>query len=130
MQVLRLVLGAALVVTISATTAFAQQQTHVISRPALDQAVQQRVSQDESDRAALRTFVQNPLVRNVATKAGLSIDKAEAAVSTLQGDELRDAAERARVVNDRLAGGDTLIISTTLIIIILLIVILVAVLAH
>jgi len=130
MQVLRSVLGAALVVTISATTAFAQQQTHVISRPALDQAVQQRVSQDESDRAALRTFVQNPLVRNVATKAGLSIDKAEAAVSTLQGDELRDAAERARVVNDRLAGGDTLIISTTLIIIILLIVILVAVLAH
>ena len=130
MQVLRLVLGAALVVTISATTAFAQQQTHVITRPALDQAVQQRVSQDESDRAALRTFVQNPLVRNVATKAGLSIDKAEAAVSTLQGDELRDAAERARVVNDRLAGGDTLIISTTLIIIILLIVILVAVLAH
>ena len=130
MQVLRLVLGAALVVTISATTAFAQQQTHVISRPALDQAVQQRVSQDESDRAALRTFVQNPLVRNVATKAGLSIDKAEAAVSTLQGDELRDAAERARVVNDRLAGGDTLIISTTLIIIILLIVILVAVMAH
>jgi hypothetical protein len=128
MQMCRRVLGFALVVTLTASTAFAQQ-THVINPKALDQAVQQRVVQDQADREAIRTFLQNPAVRGVADKAGLSVDKAEAAVSTLQGDELRQAAGQARVVNAQLAGGDTIVITTTTIIIILLIVILIAVLA-
>jgi hypothetical protein len=128
MQVFRRILGAAFAVSLTATAAFAQQ-THVINQSALDQAVQQRVSQDQADREALRTFLQNPTVKGVAGKAGLSIDKAEAAVSTLQGDELRQAAGQARAINNQLAGGDTIIITTTTIIIILLIVILIAVLA-
>jgi hypothetical protein len=127
MQVFRRLLGAAFIVTLTATAASAQQ-THVINKSALDQAVQQRVSQDQADREAIRTFLQNPTVRGVADKAGLSIEKAEAAVSTLQGDELRQAAGQARVVNGQLAGGDTIVITTTTIIIILLIVILIAVL--
>ena len=128
MQVFRRILGAALAVTLTASAAFAQQ-THVIDKSALDKAVQQRVSQDQADREALRTFLQDPAVRSVAQKAGLPIDKAEAAVSTLQGDELRQAAGQARAVNSQLAGGDTIVITTTTIIIILLIVILIAVLA-
>ena len=128
MQVLRRVLGAALAVTLTASTAFAQQ-THVIDKSKLDQAVQQRVSQEQADRDALRTFLNNPTVQGVAAKAGLSVAKAEAAVGTLQGDELRQAATQARTVNDQLAGGDTLVISTTTIIIILLIVILIVALA-
>ena len=128
MQVFRRILGAALAVTLTASAASAQQ-THVIDKSALDRAVQQRVSQDQADREALRTFLQNPAVRGVAQKAGLPIDKAEAAVSTLQGDELRQAAGQARTVNSQLAGGDTIVITTTTIIIILLIVILIAVLA-
>ena len=127
MQVFRRILGAAFVVALTATAASAQQ-THVINKSALDQAVQQRVSQDQADREAIRTFLQNPTVRGVADKAGLSIEKADAAVSTLQGDELRQAAGQARVVNSQLAGGDTIVITTTTIIIILLIVILIAVL--
>jgi hypothetical protein len=127
MQVFRRFLGAAFVVTLTATAASAQQ-THVINKSALDQAVQQRVSQEQADREAIRTFLQNPTVRGVADKAGLSVEKAEAAVSTLQGDELRQAAGQARVVNSQLAGGDTIVITTTTIIIILLIVILIAVL--
>jgi len=129
MQVFRRILGAAFVVTLTATAASAQQ-THVINKSALDQAVQQRVSQDQADREAIRTFLQNPTVRGVADKAGLSIEKADAAVSTLQGDELRQAAGQARVVNSQLAGGDTIVITTTTIIIILLLVILIAVLAN
>jgi hypothetical protein len=128
MQMFRRVLGATLAVTLTASTAFAQQ-THVIDKSKLDQAVQQRVSQEQADRDALRTFLRNPTVQGVASKAGLSVTKAEAAVSTLQGDELRQAASQARVVNDQLAGGDTVVISTTMIIIILLIVILIVVLA-
>jgi hypothetical protein len=128
MQMSRRVLGAALAVTLTASPVFAQQ-THVINPKALDHAVQQRVVQDQADREAIRTFLQNPAVRGVADKAGLSVEKAEAAVSTLQGDELRQAAGQARVVNAQLAGGDTIVITTTTIIIILLIVILIAVLA-
>jgi len=129
MQVFRRILGAALAVALTATVASAQQ-THVINKSALDQAVQQRVSQDQADRETLRTLLQNPAVRGIADKAGLPINKAEAAVSTLQGDELRQAAGQARVINSQLAGGDTIVITTTNIIIILLLVILIAVLAN
>ena len=129
MQRFRRVTGAALAVVLTASTAFAQQ-THVINKSALDQAVQQRVSQDQADREAIRTFLQNPAVQGMAQKAGLSVEKAQAAVSTLQGDELRQAAGQARVVNDQLAGGDTIVITTTTIIIVLLLVILIVVLAN
>ena len=124
MQMFRRFLGASLAVLLTAPVALAQQ-THVINQSALDQAVQQRVSQEQADREAIRTFLHNPPVKDVAAKAGVSVDKAEAAVSTLQGDELRQAAGQARAVNDQLAGGSTLVISTWTIIIILLIIVLI-----
>lgn len=124
MQMFRRLLGATLWVLFLAPAAFAQQ-THVVNQSALDQAVQQRVSQDQADREAIRDFLHNPAVKGVAAQAGLSVDKAEAAVSTLQGDELRQAAGQARAVNDQLAGGSTIVISTTTIIIVLLIIILI-----
>ena len=124
MQMFRRFLGASLAVLLTAPVAFAQQ-THVINQSALDQAVQQRVSQEQADREAIRTFLHNPAVKDVAAKAGVSVDKAEAAVSTLQGDELRQAASQARTVNDQLAGGSTVVISTWTIIIVLLIIVLI-----
>ena len=127
MKMFRRILGTTLAVMLCAPAAFAQQ-THVINQTALDQAVQQRVSQDQADRDALRSFLQNPAVKGVAAKAGLSVDRAEAAVSTLQGDELRQAASQARAVTRDLAGGSTVVISTTTIIIVLLIIVLIVVL--
>jgi hypothetical protein len=124
MQMFRRILGATLAVMLCAPAAWAQQ-THIINKAALDQAVQQRVSQDQADRDAIRSFLQNPQVRTVAAKAGLSVDKAEAAVSTLQGDELRQAASQARAVNQDLAGGATVVITTTAIIIVLLVIIII-----
>lgn len=128
MQMFRRILCATLAVMLCAPAAGAQQ-THVINKSALDQAVQQRVSQDQSDREAIRTFLQNPQVKSVVAKAGLSVEKAEKAVSTLQGDELRQAAGQARGVNQDLAGGATVVITTTTIIIILLVVIIIIALA-
>lgn len=128
MQICRMVVGATLAVLLCAPVAWAQQ-SHVISPRALDQAVQQRVAQEQSDREAIRNVLQNPTVRDVAARAGLPIEKAEAAVSTLQGDELRQAANQARQVDAQLAGGaDTLVLSTTTLIIIILLVILLIVL--
>lgn len=128
MQMFRRILGTTLAVLMCAPAAWAQQ-THVINKSALDQAVQQRVSQEQADRDALRSFLQNPQVKSVAAKAGLSVEQAEAAVSTLQGDQLRQAAGQARAVSQDLAGGATVVITTTAIIIVLLIIILIAVLA-
>jgi hypothetical protein len=124
MQMFRRVLGAAFALLLVAPAVYAQQ-THVINKSALDQAVQQRVSQDQADREAIRDFLHNPAVKGVAAKAGLPIERAEAAVSTLQGDELHQLAGQARGVNDQLAGGSTIVISMTTIIIVLLVIILI-----
>lgn len=125
MHRLRQILGTTLALMLCAPVAWAQQ-THVISHAALDQAVQQRVAQDQADRAALQEFLRQPVVKDVAARAGLSLEKAESAVSTLQGNDLQQAASQARAVNAQLAGGaSTIVISTTTIIIVLLIIILI-----
>jgi|SRR5215204_5659218 len=127
MQMFRRILATTLAVMLTAPAAGWAQQTHVVTKSALDQAVQQRVSQDQADREALRTFLQNPTVKSVAAKAGVSIERADAAVSALQGAELRQAATQARAVNQDLAGGATVVITTTTIIIILLVILLIVV---
>jgi len=127
MQMFRRVLATTLAVMLMAPTGAWAQQSHVINKSALEQAVQQRVSQDQADREALRTFLQNPMVQGVAAKAGLPLERANTAVSALEGHDLRYAASQARTVNQDLAGGATVVITTTTIIIILLVVILLVV---
>ena len=108
----------------------AQAQTHVVAKSALSQVVQERVSQDQADRDAIASLLRRAEVRQIAAQAGLSLEKAQAAVSTLQGDMLRDLAAQARQANDDLAGGaSTVVISTTTIIIVLLVVILIVLIA-
>lgn len=127
MRVVRATVAFCLAVLFMAPAASAQGT--VIGRSALDKAVQERVSRDQADREAIRTLLQRAEVRDVADQAGISLDKAAAAVSTLQGDDLRQIAEQARQVDNQLAGGSTIVISTTTIIIVLLLVILIVVLA-
>ena len=122
MKIVRRSLAVVLAVLFMAPVASAQD--HVIGKSALDQAVQQRVSRDHADREAILSVLQRAEVRDVAARAGLSLDKAQAAVSTLQGQDLQQAAAQARQVQDNLAGGaSTIVISTTTIIIVLLLVI-------
>ena len=105
-------------------------QDHVIARVALDKAVQQRVSQEQGDREVILSLLRRQQVRDIAAKAGLSIEKAETAVTMLHGRDLQEAAQQARQAQDSLAGGaSTVTISTTTIIIVLLIIILIVVIA-
>jgi hypothetical protein len=105
-------------------------QDHVIARAILDKAVQQRVSQEGADREVILSLLQRQDVRDIAAKAGLSIEKAQTAVTMLHGKDLQQAAQQARHVQDNLAGGaSTIVISTTTVIIILLIIILIVVIA-
>jgi hypothetical protein len=108
----------------------AQAQTHVVGQAALARAVQERVVQDQADRDAILGLLARAEVRQIAAQAGLPLEKAQAAVSTLQGPDLRDLASQARQVNNDLAGGaSNIVISTTTIIIVLLIIILIVLIA-
>lgn len=125
MRIVRHSLAVCLAVLFMAPLASAQD--HVIGNSGLDKAVQQRVASEQADREAILSLLQRQEVRDVAAKAGLSVDKAQAAVSTLQGTDLQQAASQARQVQNNLAGGaSTIVISTTTIIIVLLIVLIVA----
>lgn len=126
MKIVRRSLAVILAVMLVAPAA--QAQTHVVAKSALSQAVQARVGQDQADRDAIRSLLARSEVRQIAQQAGLSLAKAEAAVSTLQGQDLQDLAAQARQVNNDLAAGaSTVVISTTTIIIVLLVVILIVV---
>ena len=128
MRMVRQVLAVCLSVLMIAPMVNAQ--SHVINKAALDEAVKVRVSQERADRDAIVALLHRSDVRRIAAKAGLSIDKAAAAVSTLQGRELQQIASQARQVQNDLAGGaSTIVISTTTVIIILLIVILIVALS-
>jgi hypothetical protein len=128
MEIVRRSLAVCLAVLLMAPAVGAQD--HVITNSALDKAVQDRVRQEQVDREAIVSLLQRAEVRDIAAKAGLSLDKAQAAVSTLEGKDLQQAAQQARQVENDLAGGaTTVVISTTTIIIILLIVILFVVIA-
>jgi hypothetical protein len=121
-----LAVGLALLVMAPAVSA----QEHVISGAALDKAVQQRVSQERADREVILSLLQRQDVRDIVAKAGLSIEKAQTAVTMLHGKDLQAAAQQARQAQTNLAGGaSTIVISTTTIIIVLLIIILIVVIA-
>lgn len=124
MKLVRRTLAVCLAVLFMAPAASAQSS--VIGTSALDKAVQERVASDQADRDAIQSLLRRAEVRDVADKAGISLDKAIAAVSTLQGDDLRQLAQQAQQVDNQLTGGaSTIVISTTTIIIILLLIILI-----
>ena len=124
MKLVRRSLAVCLAVLFMAPAASAQ--SNVIGKSALDKAVQERVATDQADRDAIQSLLRRAEVREVAGKAGLSLDKASAAVATLQGSELAQLAAQARQVNNDLAGGaSTVVISTTTILIVLLIILIV-----
>jgi hypothetical protein len=127
MEIVRRSIAVCLAVLLVAPAASAQQS--VIGKSALEQAVQQRVTEQQADREAIASLLRRAEVREIAAKAGLSIEKAEAAVPTLEGDDLKELAKQARQAQDGLAGGATVVITTTTIILILLLVIIIILVA-
>ncbi len=102
--------------------------TTVTPAAALDALVADQVRVDDANRNLVRDLLDRSEVREVAAKAGLDLERARHAVSTLSGAELQEVAAHAQRVDAGLSGGaSTLVISTTAIIIILLIVILLVV---
>ena len=108
--------------------AFADEAQHAVAPSTLASTVAGHAAEQDADRAAIRAALARPEVKDVAEKAGVDLDHANAVVNTLDGATLDHAASVARQVNQQLAGGDsTLVISTTTVIIILLLVLLIVV---
>lgn len=124
MQPVRTLLVFPLVALMMASSAFAGQQTHLVSPSQLSTTVSDAAAKQDTDRAAVRETLARPEVQAVASKLGLDLTRATAAVDTLSGADLEKAANAAQQVNQELVGGaSTVVISTTTIIIILLLVI-------
>ena len=113
------------VVLLAATSPSFAGQQHIVDPSQLAATLEQRVSAQDADRSAVRQALERPEVREAATRLGLDLAKATAAVDALEGTDLTRAADAARQVNQQLTGGaSSITITTTTLIIILLLVIL------
>jgi hypothetical protein len=128
MRMLRSSLVFALALLVAAPAS--QAQTHVIGRAGLEQAVRDRAERDRADRDVILSVLRRAEVKDIVERAGLPLERAEAGVAMLHGEDLQQAASHARQVQSDLAGGGNITISTTTIIIILLLVILIVVIAN
>jgi predicted ATPase len=87
----------------------------------------QALDQEDASRSAISALLQRDDVRSLAQGYGLDVQRAESAVSTLQGDELQRLSLLASEMNGQLAGGDrSITISLVAALLIVIIIILVA----
>ena len=108
---------------LASSSAFADQQ-HVLTPSDLAATVAAGVAKQDANRASVHEALTRPEVQAMASKLGLDLTRAEAAVDTMSGADLDKAANAAQQVNEQLVGGaSTVVISTTTIVIILLLVI-------
>jgi hypothetical protein len=92
----------------------------------LDNVMAKTLDQEDAARATITTLLQRQDVRRIAEGRGLDLRRAEAAVGTLQGDELQRLSLLAASADVQLAGGDQVIsISLVTLLLIVIIVILV-----
>ena len=101
----------------------------IVPPGAIDQALTERAADVSAKQQTIRTALQQPQVQQVAKSLGVDIARAEGAVGTLSGAELDRVAAQAQLVNDELAGGQTVRLNLLWVIIGLLILILIIVAA-
>ncbi|HSD65663.1 MAG TPA: PA2779 family protein [Vicinamibacteria bacterium] len=94
-----------------------------VSQAQLDQALARKAGDEDAARDSIRRLLQREDVRRLARGYGLDARRAEAAVGTLHGEELRRLASQATAVNSQLAGGDELVIRMSLVALLLVIII-------
>jgi hypothetical protein len=105
----------------------AQSANRIASQTDLDAAIAKSVGRDDAARHTISTLLQRDEVRRLAKAQGLDLRRAEAAVGTLQGDELQRLSVLAANADVQLAGGDEVIrISLVTLLLVIIIIILVA----
>ena len=103
------------------------QQRHIVQPEQMRQAIAEQAAVDQQTREAVLGVLAHSQVREMASRLGLSVTRAESAVATLTSAELASIAEPARAAEAQLAGGNTtVVISLTTLLLIIIIVILLA----
>jgi hypothetical protein len=111
---------------LSGPLAHANQAASLTTQTDLDNAVTKALVQEDAARGTITTLLQRDEVRSMAEGYGLDVRRAEAAVRTLQGDELQRLSVLATNADAQLAGGDQVLrISLVALLLIIIIVILV-----
>lgn len=124
----KLVVSPLILVLLVATSSRAEQR-HVVPPADVANVVAGHVAAQDAQRALVRNVLARHEVQEVATRAGIDLDRAVASIDTMSPESLERAAETAQQVNDALVGGGSVTISTTTIIIVLLVVILIVLIA-
>ena len=110
---------------LSAPTAYSDDKAVV--QQDLDQAVSKSLAREDAARSTIATLLQREDVQTLAKVYGLDLRRAEAAVGTLQGDDLRRVSALAANADSQLAGGATTVtFSLVAVLLIIIIVILLA----
>jgi len=105
----------------------ADRAVGIANQADLDNAMAKALVQEDAARNTITTLLQRDEVRSLAEGYGLDVRRAEAAVGTLQGDELQRLSLLAADADYQLAGGDRVIsISLVALLLIVIIVILLA----
>ena len=99
----------------------------IIPPGAIDEALTQRAADVTAKQQTIKTALQQPDVERVARSLGVDIARANASVATLGGADLDRIAAQAQLVNDQIAGGQTVRLNLLWIIIGLLVIILIVV---
>jgi len=103
------------------------QQRHVADPALMRQAIAAQAQTDQQNRDAVLGVLQRSQVRVLADRLGLSVTRAEGAVSTLDSTELARLAGQARMADAQLAGGSrVVVISVTTLLLLVIILLLLA----
>jgi hypothetical protein len=105
----------------------AQQTPTIVDSRTIDQALAEANESTRAKRQTIRTALQQPEVQRVAERLGVDLPRAQAAVATLDGGNLDRIAAQAQLVNEEIAGGQTVRLNLLWIIILLLVIILIVV---
>jgi hypothetical protein len=101
------------------------QERHVVTRDAMQAAMNQKVADDAADRAAILRAVHRPEAQAVADKLGLTLTRVDDAVATMSPSDVKTLASSARAAEVARAGGDSITISLTALLLILILVVLI-----
>src|SRR5262245_61040259 len=125
-MLLQKTLALVLCFAIVAVPARAQQ---IVPPGAIDHALSEKAADVTAKQQAIRTALQQPDVQRVAQSLGVDIARAEASVATLGGADLDRVAAQAQLVNDEVAGGQTVRLNLLWVIIGLLVLLIILVAA-
>jgi hypothetical protein len=124
MRIRTFITGSVLAAVLSASPAFAEDQ--IVDRTTIHDAIAAAPNVDQANRQVVLKALQQPGVRELAERMGVSLTEAERAVSTMSSAELKELAAPAQNIVDHAGGDRVIVISLTTLLLGIIILLLIA----